>query len=197
MDRLTIPDVKVDAHTTRRTMIDAEAVKERAMEIYWKLKKFEDTGLTPAEVLSMSAEWCAMMSVLNSIGSYDRLRELAEADKEGRMTELVRRADVQDEIDRWLDSVGTILIGKGLSSYGELIGCLEDAPARSMSISSPATADVVPVVHGRWMHEETGGGFHIWKCSRCGRGMNDNPNGVDLYCYHCGAKMDADESEVR
>lgn len=46
-----------------------------------------------------------------------------------KMTELVRRADVQDEIDRWLDSVGTIMVGKGLSSYGELIGCLEDAPA--------------------------------------------------------------------
>lgn len=88
MDRLTIPDVKVDAHTTRRTMIGAEAVKERAMEIYWKLKKYEDTGLTPEEVLIMSAEWCAMMSVLNSIGSYDRLRELAEADKEGRVVVL-------------------------------------------------------------------------------------------------------------
>ena len=46
-----------------------------------------------------------------------------------KMNELVRRADVQDKIDRWLDSVGTILIGKGLSSYGELIGCLKDAPA--------------------------------------------------------------------
>lgn len=88
MDRLTIPDVKVDSHTTRRTMIDAEAVKERAMEIYWKLKKYEDTGLMPAEVLSMSGEWCAMMSVLNRIGSYDRLRELSEADKEGRVVVL-------------------------------------------------------------------------------------------------------------
>lgn len=88
MDRLTIPDVKVDAHTTRRTMIDVEAVKERAMEIYWKLKKYEDTGLTPAEVLSMSGEWCAMMSVLTSIGSYDRLMELAKADKEGRVAVL-------------------------------------------------------------------------------------------------------------
>lgn len=88
MDRLTIPDVKVDAHTTRRTMIDVEAVKERAMEIYWKLKKYEDTGLTSAEVLSMSGEWCAMMSVFNSIGGYDWLRELAEADKEGRVVVL-------------------------------------------------------------------------------------------------------------
>ena len=51
-------------------------------------------------------------------------------------------------------------------------------------------ADVEPVRHGRWMHEETEGGFHIWSCSRCGRGMNGNPKGTNLYCYHCGAKMD-------
>ena len=60
---------------------------------------------------------------------------------------------------------------------------IEDAPA----------ADVAPVVHGRWMYEKTEGGFHIWRCSRCGRDMNDNPEGIDLYCYHCGAKMDGVE----
>lgn len=50
------------------------------------LRGYLDTGLEPAEVLSMSGEWCAMMSVLNSIGGgYDRLRELAEADKDGRL----------------------------------------------------------------------------------------------------------------
>ena len=49
MERLTIPDVKVDEHTTRRTMIDVEAVRERAMEIYWRLKAYEDTGLMPEE----------------------------------------------------------------------------------------------------------------------------------------------------
>lgn len=55
----------------------------------WKrLKAYEETGLTPAEVQSMSGEWCAMMSVWNSIGSYDRLRELAEADKDGRVVVL-------------------------------------------------------------------------------------------------------------
>ena len=40
------------------------------------------------KVYSMSGEWCAMMSVLNSLGSYDRLRELAEADKGGRVVVL-------------------------------------------------------------------------------------------------------------
>lgn len=40
------------------------------------------------KVYSMSGEWCAMMSVWNSMGSYDRLRELAEADKDGRVVVL-------------------------------------------------------------------------------------------------------------
>lgn len=54
-----------------------------------RLAAYEDTGLTPEEVHSMSGEWCAMMSVLNSIGGgYDRLRELAEADKDGRVVAL-------------------------------------------------------------------------------------------------------------
>lgn len=53
-----------------------------------RLAAYEDTGLTPGEVASLWAEWDAMMSVLNSIGGYDRLRELAEADKEGRVVVL-------------------------------------------------------------------------------------------------------------
>ena len=46
-------------------------------------------------------------------------------------------ADVAIEnIEEWLDSVGTAMIGKGLSYTGELMGCIEDAP----------TVDAVPVV---------------------------------------------------
>ena len=89
MERLTIPDVRVDEHTTRRTMIDVEAVREHAMDFYWRLKAYEDTELTTQEVLSMKFEWCAMMDALNSIGGgYTRLRELAEADKGGRVVAL-------------------------------------------------------------------------------------------------------------
>lgn len=50
--------------------------------------------------------------------------------------EYISREAAIEEIDKWLDTVGTALVGKGLSYYGELIGCIEDAPA----------ADVVPVV---------------------------------------------------
>lgn len=49
------------------------------------LRDFLDTGLTPDEISNMSGEWCAAMSVLNGMGSYDRLRELAKADKDGRV----------------------------------------------------------------------------------------------------------------
>lgn len=85
MERLTIPDEKIDERTTRRTFIDVAAVREHAMEFYWRLKDYEDTRLTSGEVRSLRGEWDAMMRVLNSIGGYDRLREIAEADKEGRV----------------------------------------------------------------------------------------------------------------
>ncbi len=53
-----------------------------------RLAAYEDTGLTPGEVHSLWGEWNAMTRVLNSIGGYDRLRELAEADKEERIVVL-------------------------------------------------------------------------------------------------------------
>lgn len=51
-----------------------------------RLAAYEDTGLEPEEVHSMQGEWSAMMAALNSMGGgYTRLRELAEADKDGRL----------------------------------------------------------------------------------------------------------------
>ena len=52
------------------------------------------------------------------------------------MAEYIDREKVIEETYSWLDSVGSIIIGKRLSSYGELIGCMQDVP----------TADVVEVV---------------------------------------------------
>ena len=65
MERLTIPDVRVDEHTTRRSIIDVLAEQEHAMEIYHQLKIYED--------------------IAELFGGIDSLRELAEADKDGRV----------------------------------------------------------------------------------------------------------------
>ena len=62
---------------------------------------------------------------------------------------------------------------------------------RSIIYRTP-TADVAPVVHGKWIREDNSLG---WVCSRCGRGVNTNPEGIELYCYHCGAKMDEKEND--
>lgn len=86
MERMTVPDVKVDEHTTRRTLIDAQAVRESAMEIYYKLKAYEDTGLNPEniKVLKLASMGKAIAEITEFEGvPIARLRELAEADKAG------------------------------------------------------------------------------------------------------------------
>lgn len=64
MERLTIPDVKIDEKTKKITVIDSNKVRENAMEIYWHLKEIED--------------------ILGDDYDLDRLRELVEADRDGR-----------------------------------------------------------------------------------------------------------------
>ena len=41
---------------------------------------------------------------------------------------LIRESDVINNIDEWLKTVGYATIGKNLSYYAELKGCIEDAP---------------------------------------------------------------------
>lgn len=94
-----------------------------------RLAAYEDTGLTPGEVHSLWGEWDVMMSVLNSIGGgYDRLRELAEADKDGRLVVLPVRPVLTQSIGSMLyiieegeiveDSLCEALVGMG--SNGEI-----------------------------------------------------------------------------
>lgn len=52
-----------------------------------RLIAYENTGLAPEEIKSLQAEYAVNLKVLESyrsMGSVDRLRELAQADKEGR-----------------------------------------------------------------------------------------------------------------
>lgn len=75
--------------------------------------------------------------------------------------EYISREAAIEEIDKWLDTVGTALVGKGLSYYGELIGCIEDA----------RTADVAEVVRCAsckyvrpTVNAHTGEQVGIWCC---------------------------------
>ena len=69
MERLTIPDEKIPGGI-RRALIDARAVREEAMTIYWALKKYEDTGLTPEEIerLKERHRWVPVEERLPELG---------------------------------------------------------------------------------------------------------------------------------
>ena len=92
MERLTIPAVRVDEHTTRMTMIDARAVKNHAMDFYWRLKAYEDTERTPEEVTALGKLFDYALkeskTLTEQLALLNRIRDLAEADKAGRLVVL-------------------------------------------------------------------------------------------------------------
>lgn len=49
---------------------------------------YEDTGLMPEEVTALQKDWSDRCTTIGECGGIDRLRELAEADKEGRVVVL-------------------------------------------------------------------------------------------------------------
>lgn len=57
-------------------------------------------------------------------------------------------------------------------------------------IQSQPTADVAPVVHGRWKKVKKTGS--TWECSACGVKVGAFLAGCSQYCYCCGARMDMD-----
>lgn len=58
-------------------------------------------------------------------------------------------------------------------------------------------ADVVPVVHGRFVHDgpRFAGGVDWWHCSSCGRLVSGVETRFD-YCPHCGAKVDGGDIDA-
>lgn len=58
-------------------------------EAAWsRLAAYEDTGLEPDEVNALQKDWSDLCTVIGECGGIDRLRELAEADKAGRLVVL-------------------------------------------------------------------------------------------------------------
>lgn len=81
-----------------------------------------------------------------------------------------------DIIDEWLDSVGTVMVGKGLSSYGELIGCIEDAP----TLTPPEIVCCQDCVH----HED---GYAHW----CNKWEHTCPDDSEFFCKFGRKKNDS------
>lgn len=75
--------------------------------------------------------------------------------------EYISREAAIEEIDKWLDAVGTALVGKGLSYYGELIGCIEDA--RAADVAEVVRCESCKYVR-QTVNAHTGEQVGIWCC---------------------------------
>lgn len=69
------------------------------------LREYLDTELTPDEVSTLVKDWSDLCTIIGECGGIDRLRELAEADKYGRLVVLpckvgdtVFRDDLKEKI---------------------------------------------------------------------------------------------------
>ena len=60
------------------------------------------------------------------------------------------------------------------------------------AINAAHAADVVPVVHGKWIKRGYVCGDYEWECSACHETEWRGLNGADVmrFCMFCGAKMD-------
>lgn len=63
-----------------------------------RLAAYEDTGLTPEEVSALVKDWSDLCTTIGECGGIDRLRELDEADKNGRV--VVRPCKIGDVLYR-------------------------------------------------------------------------------------------------
>ena len=94
------------------------------------------------------------------------------------MAEYIDRVLILQQLERTKTNAQTVFINSVLQ------GLLQRAPA----------ADVVEVVHGRWIDPEDDDGGTTWYCNKCGIPAKTNwgtPYGN--YCPNCGATMDLKE----
>ena len=87
------------------------------------------------------------------------------------MKRMIYAEDVIKNIDEWLDAVGTAYVRKGVSYYGELLGCIEDAP----TVEPPK---------GEW-EVKHGSIFDYYECNKCHACHQFRSH----FCPHCGADM--------
>ena len=102
MERLTYRLEDQYGNPTDSIILESDLIflnsSEKWKKVLSRLAAYEDTGLEPEEIISavdMAKVACALeeLNAYKELGSLDRLRELAEADREGRCVVLEKRCN--------------------------------------------------------------------------------------------------------
>ena len=103
------------------------------------------------------------------------------------MTDYIEREALLCEIERR----EALMVGDKLVSVDAMKSFIKNRPS----------ADVTPVVHGKWIEKKDDCiGVLRCECSMCGEswtriGGDDPEDGEMFYCSNCGAKMDLEVGE--
>lgn len=127
-----------------------------------------------------------------------------------RLTEWVKDCPEPEEIyGVWVKDHDYIAAARRLAEY-EDTGLMPNDVLDLIGAHGMAILELVEakereqVRHGRWICQQSGFGYSVWKCSICGRVLlpqtspllSDMEHLNDLYPYcHCGAKMDGGAEE--
>lgn len=89
MERLTIPDEPIEGGM-RRAVVDARAVREEAMNMYWRLKKYEDICPDPGRLREIDALYLDKCREVAALKEQHRWIPVAERLPETEGTVLVQ-----------------------------------------------------------------------------------------------------------
>ena len=109
------------------------------------------------------------------------------------MAEYIEREELL-RIEKLLDTEVLRASKTASNIYDQILYDIENFPA----------ADVVPVVHGKWIDKGWDGDFswridgrgnswHIFECSNCGSKLCGVPK--TKFCQNCGARMDLEDEK--
>lgn len=68
--------------------VSKDVLRQIIRQLYSALAAYEGTGLEPEEVDKLTKDWSDLCTVLGECGGIDTLRELAKANKDGRLVVL-------------------------------------------------------------------------------------------------------------
>lgn len=65
--------------------VSKDVLRQIIRQLYSELVAYEGTGLEPEEVGALQKDWSHLCTAIGECGGIDRVKELAEADKDGRL----------------------------------------------------------------------------------------------------------------
>lgn len=104
--------------------------------------------------------------------------------------EHIEREDAKERLRMWITDCVLAGDNDAAACFRDCIDLLDSIP----------TADVAPVVHGRWIRSHWKNSNYCCDCSECGeeamhRDYQWDKNGIYPICPNCGAKMNKEDGE--